>query len=136
MEALLERQWVLGGEPSGHILALDLCSTGDAIVAGLQVLLAVKDADVGLKDFASGLVKLPQVLVNVVVNSPAEISRHPDMLEATASYEHDLANRGRILVRPSGTEPLLRIMVEGEDESEVTRIADDLAKHAKSIQIA
>ena len=58
------------------------------------------------------------------------------MLEATASYEHDLANRGRILVRPSGTEPLLRIMVEGEDESEVTRIADDLAKHAKSIQTA
>ena len=136
MEALLERQWVLGGEPSGHILALDLCSTGDAIVAGLQVLLAVKDADVSLKDFASGLVKLPQVLVNVVVNSPAEISRHPDMLEATASYEHDLADRGRILVRPSGTEPLLRIMVEGEDESEVTRIADDLAKHAKSIQAA
>ena len=136
MEALLERQWVLGGEPSGHILALDLCGTGDAIVAGLQVLLAVKDADVSLKDFASGLVKLPQVLVNVVVNSPAEISRHPDMLEATASYEHDLANRGRILVRPSGTEPLLRIMVEGEDESEVTRIADDLAKHAKSIQTA
>jgi len=58
------------------------------------------------------------------------------MLEATASYEHELADRGRILVRPSGTEPLLRIMVEGEDESEVTRIANDLAEHAKSIEAA
>jgi len=136
MEALHQRQWVLGGEPSGHILTLDLCSTGDAIVAGLQVLLAMQDADVSLQDLASGLTKAPQVLVNVVVNSPAEISRHPDMLEATASYEHELADRGRILVRPSGTEPLLRIMVEGEDESEVTRIANDLAEHAKSIEAA
>jgi phosphoglucosamine mutase len=136
MEALHQRQWVLGGEPSGHILTLDLCSTGDAIVAGLQVLLAMQDADVSLHDLASGLTKAPQVLVNVVVNSPAEISRHPDMLKATANYEHELADRGRILVRPSGTEPLLRIMVEGEDESEVTRIADDLADHAKSIEAA
>ena len=136
MEALHQRQWVLGGEPSGHILTLDLCSTGDAIVAGLQVLLAVQDADVSLHDLASGLTKAPQVLVNVVVNSPAEISRHPDMVKATANYEHELADRGRILVRPSGTEPLLRIMVEGEDESEVTRIADDLADHAKSIEAA
>ena len=136
MEALHQRQWVLGGEPSGHILTLDLCSTGDAIVAGLQVLLAMQEADVSLHDLASGLIKTPQVLVNVVVNSPAEISRHPDMLKATADYEHELADRGRILVRPSGTEPLLRIMVEGEDESEVTRIAADLAGYAKSIEAA
>jgi len=136
MEALHQRQWVLGGEPSGHILTLDLCSTGDAIVAGLQVLLAMQEADVSLHDLASGLIKTPQALVNVVVNSPAEISRHPDMLKATADYEHELADRGRILVRPSGTEPLLRIMVEGEDESEVTRIAADLAGYAKSIEAA
>ncbi len=134
MEALHQRQWVLGGEPSGHILTLDLCSTGDAIVAGLQVLLAMQDADVSLHDLASGLTKAPQVLLNVVVNSPVEISRHPDMLKATANYEYELADRGRILVRPSGTELLLRIMVEGEHESEVTRIADDLANHAMSIE--
>lgn len=136
MEALHQRQWTLGGEPSGHILTLDLCSTGDAIVAGLQVLLAMQDADVSLRDLAAGLTKAPQVLVNVVVDSPAEVSRHPQMLEITANYEQGLGDRGRILVRPSGTEPLLRIMVEGEDESEVTRIADDLAAHAKSIKAA
>ena len=136
MEALHQRHWTLGGEPSGHILTLDLCSTGDAIVAGLQVLLAMQDADVSLRDLAAGLTKAPQVLVNVVVDSPAEVSRHPQMLEITANYEQGLGDRGRILVRPSGTEPLLRIMVEGEDESEVTRIADDLAAHAKSIKAA
>ena len=136
MEALHQRQWILGGEPSGHILTLDLCSTGDAIVAGLQVLLAMQDADVSLHDLASQLSKAPQVLVNVVMDSPAEVSCHPQMLKITAKYEQGLGDRGRILVRPSGTEPLLRIMVEGEDESEVARIADDLAAHAKGIRAA
>jgi phosphoglucosamine mutase len=136
MEGLHQRQWTLGGEPSGHILTLDLCSTGDAIVAGLQVLLAMQDADVSLRDLAAGLTKAPQVLVNVVVDSPAEVSRHPQLLKITANYEQGLGDRGRILVRPSGTEPLLRIMVEGQDEGEVMRIADDLAAHAKSIRAA
>ena len=136
MEALHQRQWILGGEPSGHILTLDLCSTGDAIVAGLQVLLAMQDADVSLHDLASQLSKAPQVLVNVVMDSPAEVSCHPQMLKITAKHEQGLGDRGRILVRPSGTEPLLRIMVEGEDESEVARIADDLAAHAKGIRAA
>ena len=136
MEALHQRQWILGGEPSGHILTLDLCSTGDAIVAGLQVLLAMQDAEVSLHDLASQLSKAPQVLVNVVMDSPAEVSCHPQMLKITAKHEQGLGDRGRILVRPSGTEPLLRIMVEGEDESEVARIADDLAAHAKGIRAA
>jgi phosphoglucosamine mutase len=136
MEALHQRQWILGGEPSGHILTLDLCSTGDAIVAGLQVLLAMQDADVSLHNLASQLSKAPQVLVNVVMDSPAEVSCHPQMLKITAKYEQGLGDRGRILVRPSGTEPLLRIMVEGEDESEVALIADDLAAHAKGIRAA
>ena len=76
------------------------------------------------------------MLVNVVMDSPAEVSRHPQMLKLTEKYEQGLGDRGRILVRPSGTEPLLRIMVEGEDESEVARIADDLAAHAKGIKAA
>ena len=118
------------------VSTLDLCSTGDAIVAGLQVLLAMQDADVSLRDLAAGLTKAPQVLVNVVVDSPAEVSRHPQLLKITANYEQGLGDRGRILVRPSGTEPLLRIMVEGQDEGEVMRIADDLAAHAKSIRAA
>ena len=72
----------------------------------------------------------------MVMDSPAEVSCHPQMLKITAKYEQRLGDRGRILVRPSGTEPLRRIMVEGEDESEVARIADDLAAHAKDIKAA
>ena len=136
MEALDQRQWTLGGEPSGHILTLDMCSTGDAIVAGLQVLVAMQDAGQSLRELAAGLTKAPQVLLNVVVDTPAAVSVHPDLVGATRAHELAMGERGRILVRASGTEPLLRIMVEGEDQGEVTRVAEDLAEHAKGIQNA
>ncbi|NCF44777.1 MAG: phosphoglucosamine mutase [Proteobacteria bacterium] len=136
MQALHQRHWTLGGEPSGHILTLDMCSTGDAIVAGLQVLVAMQDADQSLRELAAGLTKAPQVLLNVVVDSPAAVSAHPDLVGATQAHEQAMGERGRILVRASGTEPLLRIMVEGEDQGEVTRVAEDLAEHAKGIQNA
>ena len=136
MEALHQRQWTLGGEPSGHILTLDMCSTGDAIVAGLQVLVAMQDAGQSLRELAAGLTKAPQVLLNVVVDTPAAVSVHPDLVGATRAHELAMGERGRILVRASGTEPLLRIMVEGEDQGEVTRVAEDLAEHAKGIQTA
>ncbi|HCG69001.1 MAG TPA: phosphoglucosamine mutase [Gammaproteobacteria bacterium] len=136
MEALHQRQWTLGGEPSGHILTLDMCSTGDAIVAGLQVLVAMQDAGQSLRELAAGLTKAPQVLLNVVVDTPAAVSVHPDLVGATRAHELAMGERGRILVRASGTEPLLRIMVEGEDQGEVTRVAEDLAEHAKGIQNA
>jgi phosphoglucosamine mutase len=136
MEALHQRQWTLGGEPAGHILTLDMCSTGDAIVAGLQVLVAMQDAGQSLRELAAGLTKAPQVLLNVVVDTPAAVSVHPDLVGATRAHELAMGERGRILVRASGTEPLLRIMVEGEDQGEVTRVAEDLAEHAKGIQNA
>ena len=136
MEALHQRQWTLGGEPSGHILTLDLCSTGDAIVAGLQVLVAMQDAGLSLRELAAGLIKAPQVLLSVVVDTPGAVSVHPDLVGATRAHELAMGERGRILVRASGTEPLLRIMVEGEDRGEVTRVAEDLAEHAKGIQNA
>ncbi len=136
MEALHQRQWTLGGEPSGHILTLDMCSTGDAIVAGLQVLVAMQDAGQSLRELAAGLTKAPQVLLNVVVDTPAAVSVHPDLVGAMRAHELAMGERGRILVRASGTEPLLRIMVEGEDQGEVTRVAEDLAEHAKGIQNA
>lgn len=136
MEALHQRQWTLGGEPSGHILTLDLCSTGDAIVAGLQVLVAMQDAGLSLRELTAGLTKAPQVLLSVVVDTPAAVSVHPDLVGATRAHELAMGERGRILVRASGTEPLLRIMVEGEDRGEVTRVAEDLAEHAKGIQNA
>lgn len=112
MQALHQRGWTLGGEPSGHILTLDLCSTGDAIIAALQVLLAMQEADMPLKDLATGITKAPQVLINVSVDSPAGVCEHPQMIEAQTTYELQMGPRGRILIRPSGTEPLLRIMVE------------------------
>tara|TARA_Y200000002_G_scaffold207153_1_gene170927 strand:+ start:108 stop:1451 length:1344 start_codon:yes stop_codon:yes gene_type:complete len=136
MEALHQQQWTLGGEPSGHILTLDMCSTGDAIVAGLQVLVAMQDAGQSLRELAAGLTKAPQVLLNVVVDTPAAVSVHPDLVGAMRAHELAMGERGRILVRASGTEPLLRIMVEGEDQGEVTRVAEDLAEHAKGIQNA
>ena len=136
MEALHQRQWTLGGEPSGHILTLDMCSTGDAIVAGLQVLVAMQDAGQSLRELTAGLTKAPQVLLSVVVDTPGAVSVHPDLVGATRAHELAMGERGRILVRASGTEPLLRIMVEGEDRGEVTRVAEDLAEHAKGIQNA
>ncbi len=136
MEALHQRKWELGGEPSGHILTLDLCSTGDAIVAGLQVLVAMQDADLSLQDLAAGVVKAPQVLVNVDVSSPEAVAQDQNLISAIRNHEDFMGERGRILVRPSGTEPLLRIMVEGEDEAEVTRIAENLADQARSIKVA
>lgn len=136
MQALHQRGWTLGGEPSGHILTLGLCSTGDAIIAALQVLLAMKQADTSLKDLATGITKAPQVLINVNVDSPAGVSEHPQMIEAQTTYEQQMGARGRILIRPSGTEPLLRIMVEGEDEAEVDAVAHSLAAQARVIQAA
>lgn len=136
MEELHHRKWELGGEPSGHILTLDLCSTGDAIVAGLQVLVAMQDADLSLQDLAAGVVKAPQVLVNVDVSSPGAVAQDQNLISVIRNHEDFMGERGRILVRPSGTEPLLRIMVEGEDEAEVTRIAENLAEQARSIKVA
>jgi phosphoglucosamine mutase len=135
MEALHQRQWTLGGEPSGHLLTLDLCSTGDAIIAGLQVLVAMQDAGLQLSELASSLTKAPQLLINVYVDSPAAVCEHTDLVTAIAAHEVSLGDRGRILVRPSGTEPLLRIMVEGEDETEVTRVAEDLAAQAQAVTL-
>lgn len=136
MEALHQRGWTLGGEPSGHILTLDLCSTGDAIIAALQVLSAMQKADVPLQELVAGIAKAPQVLINVDVEAPEAVAVHPLLTEAQASYEQQMGARGRILIRPSGTEPLLRIMVEGEDEAEVNQVAKDLAAQARSIQAA
>ena len=113
-----------------------MCSTGDAIVAGLQVLVAMQEAGQSLRELAAGLIKAPQVLLSVVVDTPGAVSVHPDLVGATRAHELAMGERGRILVRASGTEPLLRIMVEGEDQGEVTRVAEDLAEHAKGIQNA
>ena len=125
--------WHLGGEPSGHIITLDLASTGDAIVAALQVLVPLVEQGLTLQELTAGVTKFPQVLENVKVAAPENVSNDSSLLSEIAASEAQLAGRGRILVRPSGTEPLLRIMVEGEDEQEVSQIALSLADRARAL---
>ena len=127
---LQQRDWQLGGEHSGHILTLDLATTGDAIVAALQVIVPIIEQGESLQSLARGMDKFPQILENVTVAEPGKLSNDERLLSEIASHESKLADRGRILVRASGTEPLLRIMVEGQDEQEVGTIAQALAEHA------
>jgi phosphoglucosamine mutase len=127
---LQQRGWQLGGEPSGHILTLDLATTGDAIVAALQVVVPVVEQGESLQTLVRGMDKFPQILQNVIAAEPGKLSIDQRLLSEIAAHENELAERGRILVRASGTEPLLRIMVEGQDEKEVGAIAQALADHA------
>ncbi len=127
LEMMRQHGWTLGGEASGHIVCLDLTTTGDAIVAALQVLTAIVQSGGALHELTQGMCKLPQVMVNVVAPDPNRAARHPSLQLAVKDKSRLLAGRGRILVRPSGTEPVIRVMVEGEDHSEVSAIADDLA---------
>jgi len=127
LEQLHARGWTLGGESSGHILCLDLATTGDAIVAALQVLSAMVERGASLADLRSGMNKLPQTMINVRVPDPRGRAAAVDLLAAADRAGTALSGRGRVLIRPSGTEPLLRVMVEGEDEAEVRTIAEELA---------
>lgn len=119
--------WSLGGESSGHIICSDLATTGDGIVAALQVLAAVVRAGSPLAALRAGMRKLPQVLINVPVRAPLDLDHHPELQRVRDEVAVKLANRGRLLLRPSGTEPVIRVMVEGEDETEIRRLAEQVA---------
>ncbi|AZD06281.1 Phosphoglucosamine mutase [Pseudomonas chlororaphis] len=125
---LLERQWLVGGENSGHIVCFQHTTTGDAIIAALQVLMALKRRDEGLAQSRQALRKCPQILVNVRFGGGANPVEHPVVKEACARVTTAMAGRGRVLLRKSGTEPLVRVMVEGDDEAQVRGYADELAK--------
>jgi len=127
LERLKENNSLLGGESSGHIICLDRTSTGDGIVSALQVLAEMVQGDASLHALKSGMKKYPQRMINVPVSRPIDLDATPSVQEAVRSAEARLAGRGRILLRPSGTEPVVRVMVEGEDERQVTREADQLA---------
>ena len=126
LETLLERGWECGGENSGHILCLDCHSTGDAMISALQVLAAVVGSGQGLKEYTRELTLLPQVLVNVKLRGKLDLQAVA-VREAVARAEAALAGRGRVLLRPSGTEPVVRVMVEGEDRVHVQALADAIA---------
>lgn len=125
---LLERNWLVGGENSGHIVCFRHATTGDAIIAALQVLMALKARGESLAQSRQGLRKCPQVLVNVRFAGGDNPVEHPAVKEACERVTAAMAGRGRVLLRKSGTEPLVRVMVEGDDEAQVRAYADELAK--------
>ncbi len=125
---LLSRNWQLGGENSGHLVCFQHTTTGDAIIAALQVLMALKRREQTLGEARLGMQKCPQVLVNVRFAGGVDPLEHPAVQQASARVTEQMAGRGRVLLRKSGTEPLVRVMVEGDDEGQVRGYADELAK--------
>lgn len=127
MELLQQHGWQLGGENSGHIICLDRHTTGDGIISALQVLQALRGNRETLAQAASALTLYPQVLINVRVANGRSCMDAPGVSEAVAAAEASLAGNGRVLLRPSGTEPLLRVMVEGKEERAVREWAETIA---------
>jgi phosphoglucosamine mutase len=132
MEHLKRYDGILGGEPSGHIICRDCTSTGDGIVVALQVLGALSNAGRTLGDVAGEMRRYPQRLINVRLGEQREIVQLPEVRDAVESAERELGENGRVLLRASGTEPLIRIMVEGADEDQVTSLATRLADVARA----
>lgn len=132
MEHLKQQGGVLGGEPSGHIICRDRTSTGDGIIAALQVLQALIDADTNLADAVRPIERYPQVLINVRLERRVELAKEARILAAVRDAEATLGEQGRVLLRPSGTEPLLRVMVEGQEPGRVQTIAEQLADLVRS----
>ena len=130
LEELLRRKWFLGGETSGHILSLDRTTTGDGLVAALAVLEVMQLTNTPLADLVNDLQVFPQKLINVSVEhaTPAELLSHPRIADLVTSCKRELGKRGRVVLRVSGTEPVIRVMVEGEDAVSVGRLAEGLAE--------
>jgi phosphoglucosamine mutase len=132
LEKLHELGWQLGGENSGHIICLDKHTTGDGIVSALQVLHALRASGTTLDRLVSELTLYPQVLVNVRIQRGVDPGRRPQVQAAIQSATARLAERGRVLLRPSGTEPVIRVMVEGESENLVRELAESIAESIRS----
>ena len=128
VEALKDNDWNLGGEASGHVLCSDLNTTGDGIVAALQVIRAISDGGKPLADLKLGMSKFPQTMINVRLAKKVDITENNVINAAVAEAEQKLAGRGRVLLRPSGTEPLIRVMAEGDDQALVEQQVKAIAK--------
>jgi phosphoglucosamine mutase len=118
---------VLGGEQSGHVVDLDLSTTGDGLLTGLTMAALVAAADQPLSELLAGFVRYPQVLLNVRVGSKPDLDGLPRVAEASRRVEKELGDDGRLVLRYSGTEPLARVMIEGADQEVIDRLAGELA---------
>ncbi|MEE9397281.1 MAG: phosphoglucosamine mutase [Methylococcales bacterium] len=127
MEMLREFDSILGGESSGHIICTDRTTTGDGIVSALQVLVEMWKTDKSLSELKAGMEKYPQTLINVSVNKKLDLEDFEPIQKVKREVENQLSNTGRVLLRPSGTEPLIRVMVEGQDGDLVKSLAEKLA---------
>lgn len=132
MEQLIARDWNIGGESSGHVICKHLTTTGDGTIAALQVLLAMAETNSSLAKIKKVMTKLPQKMINIRLANKIKLESCPELDALVASAEESLANTGRVLLRASGTEPLVRVMVEGEDFDQVQSICADLTKKVKS----
>jgi len=131
LETLRAEGWELGGENSGHIICLDRVTTGDAIVAALAVLAVMKETNESLSRLRADMQLYPQVLLNVPVRDRNVLDGNVEIEAAVKRAEESLGDQGRILLRPSGTEPLVRVMVEGKVANDVRRICEQVADVVK-----
>jgi phosphoglucosamine mutase len=127
LEMLRDGQGVLGGETSGHLLVLDKTTTGDGLISALQVLAVMKEAGTPLSALVDAMPRYPQTMVNVRMDRRLDPADSPEIRDAVAAAETELADKGRVVLRASGTEPVIRVMVEGENEAQVVALAERLA---------
>jgi len=133
MDAMRQKGWNLGGETSGHIICLDKTSTGDGIICALQVLSVLCQANRSLHELKQGMNKCAQILLNVTVANGMDVLKDPRIEIAYRQAQQDLFNKGRIILRASGTEPLVRVMVEGEDNSLIRAVAQNVADAVEQV---
>ena len=126
MELLLKNNLILGGETSGHIINLELTTTGDGIITALQVLETIILTGKNLSDLTKEMSKYPQIMRNIKFDTQIDIMRNDEINLAIKDTQNILGNTGRVVLRPSGTESLIRIMVEGENENQIETLVDEL----------
>ena len=134
LEALRQHDWRIGGESSGHVVCLDKTTTGDGIVAALQVLAIMVKQDKTLQQLCEGISLLPQALINLKTENAVVLAENKNVIEAVKKLSTTLEGDGRVLLRPSGTEPLLRVMVEGSDAGQVQQHAQQLTDEINGIE--